>query len=363
MKTDIEFMTEALRLAETGLGRTAPNPSVGCLIVKDGQIIASARTADGGRPHAETQALTKAGAAVKGATVYVTLEPCSHHGRTLPCTDELIAAQVRKVVIACIDPDRRVAGKGVEALKNAGIETVLGVCEAEAVMLNEGFFRRVQNFRPMITLKVASSLDSKIATLTGTSKWITGEESRARVHEERSRHDAILTGINTVLSDDPLLTTRIDGIEHHSRRVILDTHLRMPANAGMIGTLGQGAITILTGPAHDTERRKMLEDKGVKVMPLDLSTNGKVSVPFAMEYLANEGITRLMVEGGQAITSAFVKMKLWDWMLLFRAPIIIGREGMDAFGEIEQSLDKAPRLQLVGHELYGNDALEIYRKD
>jgi diaminohydroxyphosphoribosylaminopyrimidine deaminase/5-amino-6-(5-phosphoribosylamino)uracil reductase len=206
--TDEEYMAAALNLAEAGLGRVAPNPSVGCIIVQNDIIVGQARTADGGRPHAEILALEMAGDKAKGSTVYVTLEPCCHHGRTLPCTDSLIAAQVSKVIVACLDEDKRVAGQGVKALRNAGITVVTGVLEQNAHELNEGFFRRIKNYRPLVTLKIATSVDSKIATLTGQSQWITGEEARSRVHVERSRHDAILTGIGTILEDDPLLTTR-----------------------------------------------------------------------------------------------------------------------------------------------------------
>lgn len=360
--TDQEYMRQALALAEQGLGRVAPNPSVGCVIVKDGVVVGQARTADGGRPHAEVQALAQAGEKAKGATVYVTLEPCCHHGQTLPCTDSLIAAQVAKVIVACKDEDKRVSGQGIQTLRDAGIAVVVGVLENEARELNEGFFKRIKNYRPFVTLKMATSIDSKIATGFGESQWITGPQSRKRVHEERSRHDAILTGINTILKDDPLMTTRLDGVEHRSLRVILDTKLQFPLGTKMSATTLQGEVWIYTSPDCDKEKKAQLEKAGLKVIEMDLSTGGRVSLPFVLEHLAENGITRLMVEAGQSVFSSFLKLKIWDRLLLFRAPIIIGHGGVDAFGDLElESLSKAPRLSLIAKEQYGDDLLEIYK--
>ncbi len=360
--SDEKYMQQALSLADAGLGRVAPNPSVGCIIVKGDEVVGQARTADGGRPHAETQALLQAGDKAKGATVYVTLEPCSHHGKTLPCTDSLIAAQVKRVVIACRDDDRRVAGQGIKALQEAGIEVVVGVLEKEARALNEGFFKRINNYRPLVTLKMATSIDSKITLSAGESQWITGEEARARVHLERSRHDAILTGIGTILADDPLLTTRMEGKDHKSTRVILDTNLRFPLNAKMNATTFEGPVWIYTSPNADKEKKAALEKRGLRVIEMDLSANGRVSIPFVLEHLANEGITRLMVEAGPAVFTSFFKMKVWDNLLLFRAPIVIGSNGIDAFGDTElKSLAQAPRLKFIAKEQHGDDLLEIYR--
>lgn len=362
--SDLEIMREALRLAEEGLGRVAPNPSVGCIIVKDGEIIAKARTGDGGTPHAEFLALQKAGDKAKGATVYVTLEPCCHHGRTLPCTDNLIAAQVAKVIVACKDEDKRVSGKGIQALKDAGIEVVVGLLEDEARTLNEGFFKRLKNYRPMVTIKMATSLDSKISLKEGESVLLTGGPALERVHRERSKHDAILTGIGTVLADDPLLTTRIDGVVHNSIRVILDTHLRFPLTARMASTTLDGDIWIFTAPNADKDKKAALEAVGIRVIEMDLSTNGRVSLPFVFEYLAEQGITRLLVEAGQNIVTAILKFKIWDHLLLFRAPILIGSAGVDAFGDMDLlDITKAQRFKVVGREQHGDDLLEIYKRD
>lgn len=361
--TDADIMAEALRLAETGLGRVAPNPAVGCIIVKNGEVIAAARTADGGRPHAEQIALEQAGADAKDAIVYVTLEPCCHHGRTLPCTDHLIAAQVRRVIVACIDEDKRVSGQGIKALKDAGIEVVTGILEKEAQTLNEGFFKRIKNYRPMVTLKMATSLDSKIATATGESQWITGEEARASVHETRAKHDAILTGVNTVLADNPLLTTRVEGVEHPALRVILDTQLRFPLQSRMAETLSEGEVWIFTAPNCDKDKKAALEKEGLHVFEMDLSTNGKVSIPFVLEFLAEKGVTRLLVEAGQGVFTSFLKLKVWDYLHLYRAPIIIGQGGLDAFGDLElQGLGNAPKLELISREEMGRDSLEIYKR-
>ena len=360
--TDEDYMAEALRLAETGLGRVAPNPSVGCIIIKDGEIVGQARTADGGRPHAEVLALEMAGDKAKGATVYVTLEPCCHHGQTLPCTDSLIAAKVSKIFVACKDEDRRVAGQGIRALQDMGISVVVGLLEQEARALNEGFFRTRKNFRSLVTLKMAVSVDSKIAAASGQSQWITGEESRARGQVERSRHDAILTGIGTILKDDPLLTTRIAGVSHKSVRVVLDTQFRFPLAAKMIATKDRGDIWIYTAPNVDKNKKDALEKLGLRVIEIDLNATGQLSIPFVLEHLASEGITRVMVEAGQKVFSSFIKMKLWDNLLLFRAPYLLGHEGIDAFGVLDiPALDKAIALQLMSMEPHGDDLLEIYK--
>ena len=362
--SDQQYMSEALRLAAEGLGRVAPNPSVGCLIVKDGVIVGKGRTADGGRPHAEVVALEQAGDKAKGATVYVTLEPCCHHGKTsLPCTDALIAAQVGKVVVACKDENKRVFGQGIKALQDAGIEVSVGLMEKEARELNDGFFKRINNFRPLVTLKMATSIDSKLSLKPDQNFRLTSDEAKARVHAERSIHDAIMTGIGTVLADDPLLTTRINGHFHKSVRVILDTHLRFPLIAKMLKTKDLGDIWIFTAPKSDEGKKNALEASGIRVVEMDLSANGRVSLPFVLEYLAEHGITRLMVEAGQNVLTAFLKFKIWDHLLIFRAPIIIGSAGVDAFGDLEMDdAAKAPRPVLVSIEQHGDDLLEIYKR-
>ena len=228
---DRSYMQLALRLAHRGLGSNWPNPSVGCIIVKDNKIIGRGWTGQGGRPHAEHLALLQAGKNAAGATVYVTLEPCSHHGETPPCVDALISAKVKQVVVAIIDPDKRVSGKGLAKLRSKGIDVELGVCADSAAELNAGFFNRVNSGRPMVTLKLATSLDGFIATANGDSKWITSLGARLRGHLLRSEHDAILVGIGTVLKDNPSLTVRLPGLfEKSPVRIILDSRLRTPKN-------------------------------------------------------------------------------------------------------------------------------------
>lgn len=353
-------MRLALDLAEEGLGRVSPNPSVGCIIVKDGEIIGRGRTQDGGRPHAERVALDQAGAKVEGATAYVSLEPCFHEDK-VSCSSSLIEAKVAKVVIACRDLNPAISGKGIAALEKAGIEVVKTCLEEEALNLNKGFFFSKLKNRPLVTLKIATSLDSKIATSSGESQWITGDESRAEVHNMRSRHDAILTGINTVLADDPSLTTRVGGLHHASRRVILDTYLRVPVSAKMFQTKDQGDIYIVTAPGTDPVKRSVLEKAGAKILEVPISPDGMLSLVVILKLLAEEGVTRLMVEAGQGVFTSFLKSGLWDYLHLFRAPVILGAGGKDAFGPLGiAGLDAALRPKLLSRHLTGDDLLEIY---
>jgi len=353
---DTYYMEKALELAEAGLGRVAPNPSVSCLIVKDGEIIGrGGRTADGGRPHAEKLALEEAGERARGATAYVTLEPCWHADRP-SCSTALIEAGVKRVVIACHDHNPLIHGKGFTALKNAGIEVVGSCLEDRALKLNKGFFLTKLKQRPLVTLKMAVSLDSKIAGAGGHSQWITGEAARRQVHIDRSRHDAILTGIGTILADDPLLTTRLKNTDHKSRRIILDTTFRFNEKLKINKTLDQGRIIIFTSPEHSKQTIG-----GVEILPADLEDNGKISIPFVLKSLAVDGVTRLMVEAGQDVFTSFLKSGLWDYLHLYRAPMIIGADGKDAFGALGVTdLGKAPRLKLVDQQSLGDDVLEIY---
>ena len=228
-------MAGALALARRGLGRVAPNPAVGCVLVKDGHIIGRGWTLNGGRPHAETEALRRAGSAAKGATAYVTLEPCAHHGKTGPCAEALVAAGIARAVVAIEDPDPRVSGKGIAILQRAGIAVTMGVGQAAAAAINEGFFRRVRDRRPLFTLKLATSLDGRIATHTGESRWITGEKARAQAHLLRAEHDAVLIGSDTALIDDPKLTCRLPGLERVSPlRIVLDGRLRLPLTHDLV---------------------------------------------------------------------------------------------------------------------------------
>ena len=293
---DTEHMRAALALARRGLGNTWPNPSVGCVIVRDDRVVGRGTTAPGGRPHAERIALDAAGTAARGATVYVTLEPCSHHGQTPPCADALIAAGVRRVVVACVDPFPAVDGAGLARLRAAGIEVVTGIREAEAVALQEGFFTRVNIGRPMVTLKLASTLDGRIATRTGQSQWITGPAARRAAHALRAEHDAVLAGAGTVQADDPELTCRLPGIRP-GLRVVVDTHLRTPLLSRVIASAHEVSTWFLHGPGADPHRAAALRQAGVTLIAVEAGGVG-VDLADAMQALGRAGLTRVLVEGG-----------------------------------------------------------------
>src|SRR5437764_12238002 len=250
-------MRAALGLALRGLGNVWPNPAVGCVIVKEGRVVGRGWTQPGGRPHAETEALARAGEATRGATAYVTLEPCCHWGRTPPCTDALIAAGVRRVVVALEDPDPRVAGEGVRRLGAAGLHVDIGLGETEAAEINAGFFCRLRNGRPLVTLKLATSLDGRIATRRGESQWITGPPARERAHALRAGHDAIMVGTGTVLADDPQRTCRLPGLAHRSPvRVVIDRQLRIPPRMRLVSDARTVPTWVLTSPSADPARRQ-----------------------------------------------------------------------------------------------------------
>src|SRR6266446_3099076 len=262
--SDVGHMRAAIALARRGLGDVWPNPAVGCVIVRKGRVVGRGWTQPGGRPHGETVALARAGVAATGATAYVTLEPCCHWGKTPPCADALIAAGLRRVVVALEDPDPRVAGAGIERLRAAGIEVEVGLCAAEAAEINAGFLQRVRLGRPLVTLKLATSLDGRIATAGGESRWITGPLARERAHLLRATHDAILVGTDTVLADDPRLTCRVPGLSRRSPvRVVIDRHLRISPGARLIAEARQVPTSVVTPGAADPDRQKALRNAGV----------------------------------------------------------------------------------------------------
>ena len=323
---DSWHMKSALNLASQGLGRVSPNPSVGCIIVKEGRVVGRSRTADGGRPHAETQALSQAGKAAQGSTVYVTLEPCAHQGETGACAKALIEAGVQRIVVATLDPDSRVSGAGVALLKQAGIEVDVGVLQEEAQTLNQGYLlSRTQN-RPLVTLKMATTLDSKIATEEGESQWITGALARQRGHLERAQHDAIAVGIGTVLADHPSLLARLDGVHYKGIRVVFDTNLQLSGSKWFFEDLEQSPVWVLCGLSRTGSKVQVLEKKGARVVCLPQDKGGQVDVTKALNFLAKEGVTRLLVEGGARLNGSFLRQKLWDRLLWFRhASLLRGR--------------------------------------
>jgi diaminohydroxyphosphoribosylaminopyrimidine deaminase/5-amino-6-(5-phosphoribosylamino)uracil reductase len=331
---DIQFIQEALELGQTGLGRVAPNPSVGCVIVKNGAVVGRGRTSDGGRPHAEINALNEAGKKAKGATAYVTLEPCSHVGKTGSCAQALIDAGVARVVVACTDPNPQVNGQGIQMLRDAGIEVVTGVLKEEALAANKGFFLTQTQQRPLITLKIATSANGKIAYANGESKWITGELARQHAHLLRSQHDAIAVGANTVLMDNPSLTTRLEGVDHQAKIIVFDRRRK--------------EISRLTG--------------GEKIFDHDPLILSEPDLKTAMTKIVEAGITRLMVEGGSALLSSFIRAGLYDEFYWYQAPHDLPDDGINAISDFDiADIEKHTNLKHSERVELSPDVLNIFK--
>ena len=322
---DERFMAAAIRLSRWHLGATGANPSVGCVIVRDGVIVGRGVTARGGRPHAEPQAIAEAGGAARGATAYVTLEPCSHHGKTPPCAEALIACGVGRVVVAATDPDARVSGRGLRMLADAGIEVTSGVLEAEAEVQLEAYMNRQRRKRPQVTLKLAVSADGMIGRQGEGQVAITGREARAQSHILRAESDAILVGIGTVLADDPELTCRLPGLEERSPlRIVLDRRLETPLSSRLVGGMANGhPLLIAAARDADPERRSALEAAGAELLDLD-----GPDYQILLEALAARGLSSLIVEGGRRAATAFLAQGLVDRIMLFTSDIVVGGEGI-----------------------------------
>ena len=361
---DAKWMEIALRLADRNIGNVCPNPSVGCLIVNGDRIVGRGWTQAGGRPHAEVMALEQAGEKSIGATVYTTLEPCSHYGKTPPCSDSLISARIKRLVGAVKDPDPRVDGKGFSKLRDAGIEVVEGILESKAIELNRGFIARVTKKLPFVTLKMAMSIDSRIATKTGDSKWITCEKARYSSHFLRSKHDAILTGIGTVLSDNPILNTRISGLENRSpTRIIMDTKLRLPVDSQIVSTATEYKTIICTTGAAEKSKKKHIESFGLQVVTLTGNKSGRVSLIETLEFLAAKGINSVLVEGGGILSTEFLRSDLIDELLVYRAPIVLGGDGRAAVEGLGVSdLSAAAAFERTGIASIGTDLMETYKR-
>lgn len=351
-------MDHALRLAARGLGRVWPNPAVGCVIVKDGRVIGRGWTQPGGRPHAERRALDMAGSAARGATAYVTLEPCAHHGKTPPCAEGLIAAGVVRVVSALTDPDPRVSGRGHAMLRAAGIPVTEGLREAEARQLNAGFLKRIGQGLPFVTLKLATTLDGRIATASGESRWITGPQARRAVHAMRLSHDAVMVGSGTALADDPDLGVRELGAVAQPVRVLFDGALRHDPQS-RLGRLAAGApVWVLHGEGAATQG---WEATGARLFAL-LQSGGHPDLRAALTALAAEGITRVFCEGGAGLGAALVRAGLVDELVLFNAGRLIGQEGRAALGPLGlEALRDAPHLRLKEFRAIGEDILSVWR--
>lgn len=355
-------MAAALDLARRGLGRVWPNPAVGCVLVCQGRVVGRGWTQPGGRPHAETEALRRAGTAAKGATAYVTLEPCSHHGRTPPCADALIAAGIARAVVAMEDPDPRVSGAGLARLREAGIKVDLGLGESEAGEINAGFFLRIRERRPLITLKLAMTLDGRIATRSGESRWITGEAARARAHLLRAQHDAVMVGSGTVLADDPLLNVRLPGLGRQSPlRIVLDGRMRLPLTSALVTGAQQMPTWLVTLEGGERHRRHAYEDSGVEVIEVPASEEGAIDLKPMLEILAEKGLTRILAEGGARLAAALLREHLVDRLAIFRAASVIGGDGLPAaegFGL--DRLAEQPLFQPEETIWLGTDRLETY---
>ena len=360
---DLRTMRAALGLARRGLGNVWPNPAVGCAIVKDGRVVGRGWTQPGGRPHAEAEALARAGEAARGATAYVTLEPCCHWGKTPPCADALIAAGISRVVAAVDDPDLRAAGSGLARLREAGLAVETGLCAAEAAELNAGFFQRVQTGRPLVTLKLAASLDGRIAAASGESRWITGERARERAHLLRAGHDAVMVGSGTVLADDPRLTCRLPGLTHRSPvRIVLDGQLRVPATARLLNEARQHPTWVVTTNSANPKRQTTLREAGVEVVLSDRTASGQIDLSAALGLLGERGLTRLLVEGGGRLAAALLRAGLIDRLVWMGAPMLIGRDGIPAIDNLGlDGLADAPRFEHVATEVVGGDVVSQFR--
>lgn len=357
-------MAAALGLARRGLGTVWPNPSVGCVVVNQGRVVGRGRTASGGRPHAETEALAQAGALARGATAYVTLEPCSHHGKTPPCADALVAAGIACVVAGTEDPDPRVAGRGLARLREAGLEVETGLMREEADEVIAGFRCRIEKGRPLVTMKIAATLDGRTATHRGESQWITGEASRARGHLLRAQSDAIMIGSGTALIDDPRLDCRLPGLEDRSPvRVVVDGHLALPLTGKLVASARKTPLWLVTRTGNPPERLAALVDCGVEVIEVPPSPESTVDLGAALWELGARGLTRLLVEAGGHLAAALLRADLVDRLAWFRAPLLIGGDGLPAavaFGV--DKLQEAPRWRRLSAACLGTDMVEYLTK-
>lgn len=361
MDADDRFMWMALDLARQGRGRTSPNPMVGAVVVQDTEVVGTGYHQAAGSPHAEIVALRKAGEKAEGATLYVNMEPCSHHGRTGPCTEAIIKAGIGRVVAAMQDPNPIVSGRGLERLREAGIKVKEGVLEQKARRLNEAFIKYITTRLPFVGIKVAMSLDGKIGTMTGESYWITGEKSRQFVHRLRDQTDAIMVGIETVLKDNPRLTTRVESGEGKDPvRVIVDSTARLPLDAKVVeSSSAAGTILAVTDQAPP-DKCRILAEKGVKIITLP-AVEGRVDLTALMKKLAEREITTVLVEGGGTLNYSLLDQDLVDKLFIFIAPLIIGgAKSPTAFaGAGIKSLSKAWAIEDIEMKQFDRDLLLI----
>ena len=362
---DARFMQLALALGQRGQGRTWPNPAVGAVIVKDGTIVGRGWTQPGGRPHAEPEALMRAGDATRGATLYVTLEPCSHVGKSPPCADAVIAAGISRVVSAIEDPNPEVAGQGHARLRAAGIVVDVGIGAQEAAHDHAGHFRRIRDKRPHVILKLAASSDDKIAAAGRKPVAISGEAAKARVHLLRAQCDAIVVGIGTVLADDPLLTTRLPGMEAQSPvRVVLDRSLRIPGSSRLVHSARETPLWVMTSNLAEAPAAMKLGAAGAQVIRVAAtSAPPGLDLQAVLRALAEKGITRLLVEGGARVASSFVTASLADEIWLLRGPDAVGTDGIAALDALPlTAITQSPAFKRSASETLQKDVLTIYER-
>jgi len=359
---DERWMRAALSLGRRGLGNVWPNPAVGAVVVRDGRVVGRGWTLPGGRPHAEAVALRAAGPRAKGATAYVTLEPCAHHGRTPPCADALAAAGIVRVVTALGDPDPRVSGRGHARLREAGIEVRTGVLASEAARDQWGFLSRIRRGRPMVTLKLATSLDGRIALASGESRWITGPEARRRVHLLRAMHDAVMVGGGTARADDPSLTVRGLGIDRQPVRVVLSSRLDLPLDGQLAATARDVPVWLVHGPSATPAVRAAWEGLGATCIEVPELPGRGLSPDAAMAALGKAGMTRVLCEGGGGLAASLLGAGLVDRLVTFSAGIVIGGDGRPATGPLGlDRLAEAPAFELASAEVVGKDVMTVWQ--
>lgn len=358
MASDKTYMRRALELAQRGAGWVNPNPQVGCVIVKDDRVIGEGWHTAYGRLHAEREALAACSEDPKGATAYVTLEPCCHHGKTPPCTEGLIEAGIARVVMGAPDPNPLVAGKGVEALRQAGIEVTEGVLVDECLAINEAWFHYIQTKRPHVTAKFACTLDGKIGLRPGETCWLTGEEARERTHEDRHKAAAIVVGIGTVIADDPMLTCRLGDPVKQPVRVVVDSQLRIPLDSQLVRTANASPVVVATTQSAPIAKMYSLRDAGVDVLILP-SDNGLVDLVELLDELGRRGVDSLILEGGPTLHAAFFRAGLINSVQAYLAPCVFGgQQTPGAIGSLGLDLAKqAPQLQFTKVTALGRDVL------
>jgi diaminohydroxyphosphoribosylaminopyrimidine deaminase / 5-amino-6-(5-phosphoribosylamino)uracil reductase len=361
---DARYMTLALRLGRRGLGRTWPNPAVGAVIAKDGVIVGRGWTQPGGRPHAEVEALRRAGEAARGATLYVTLEPCSHHGKSPPCADAVIAAGIARVVSALEDPNPEVAGAGHARLRAAGIAVDVGLGAEEARRDHAGHIRRMRDGRPHVLLKLAASADGKAGAAGRKPIAITGDRVRDRVHLLRAQSDAIMIGSGTALSDDPILTCRLPGMADYSPvRVVLDGTLRLPLSSRLLQSAREVPLWVIAGAEAPAAAKQVLEAAGAAVLAVPRCSDGRLDLAAVLRRLSERGISRLMVEAGPILAAALLNADLVDEAMVFGSAKVVGSDGIDALeGMPLTALTRSPRFTSVGSEVIGEDSCEIFER-